>query len=164
VIVWTKTSLFPGLIQCLRKECVIITDQKNQKWGDTKFFLFHDEVLNLYVELICLLLINLQWQFGYRSCFIRNHLQVYIRLVLGYAYIWDSWDFLEDSSAYTATALLYYLVGLLGSSSAATAPCHFMHLLPRYIIVNLVEWPPFMRVSFIKLEEFWFTFYKICYY
>ncbi|KAJ6894328.1 MLO-like protein 11 isoform X2 [Populus alba x Populus x berolinensis] len=27
------------------------------------------------------------WQFGYRSCFIRNHLQVYIRLVLGYAYI-----------------------------------------------------------------------------
>ncbi|XP_061983188.1 MLO-like protein 11 isoform X1 [Populus nigra] len=25
------------------------------------------------------------WQFGYRSCFIRNHLQVYIRLVLGFA-------------------------------------------------------------------------------
>ncbi|XP_011029455.1 PREDICTED: MLO-like protein 11 isoform X2 [Populus euphratica] len=25
------------------------------------------------------------WQFGFRSCFIRNHLQVYIRLVLGFA-------------------------------------------------------------------------------
>ncbi|KAJ6770439.1 MLO-LIKE PROTEIN 1 [Salix purpurea] len=25
------------------------------------------------------------WQFGYRSCFIRNHLLVYIRLVLGFA-------------------------------------------------------------------------------
>ena len=79
----------------------------------------------------CFLLINLQWQFGYRSCFIRNHLLVYIRLVLGYAYIWDSWDFLEDSSAFTATALLYYLAGLLGSSFAVTAPCHYMHSLLR---------------------------------
>ncbi|KAJ6332931.1 hypothetical protein OIU77_008895 [Salix suchowensis] len=27
------------------------------------------------------------WQFGYKSCFIRSHFLVYIRLVLGYAYI-----------------------------------------------------------------------------
>lgn len=27
----------------------------------------------------------LQWQFGYDSCFIKNHLLVYCRLILGYA-------------------------------------------------------------------------------
>jgi len=68
-----------------------IADQRNHKWGNTKiFFSLLNEILNLYIELICLLLIDLQWQFGYKSCFIRNHWLVYTRLVLGYAYIWDS--------------------------------------------------------------------------
>ncbi|KAK8643830.1 hypothetical protein V6N13_013107 [Hibiscus sabdariffa] len=31
------------------------------------------------------LLISLQWQFGYNSCFIQNHTLVYIRLILGFA-------------------------------------------------------------------------------
>ncbi|KAL3576673.1 hypothetical protein D5086_021956 [Populus alba] len=50
------------------------------------------------------------WQFGYRSCFIRNHLQVYIRLVLGF-----SGQFLCSYS----TLPLYALVTQMGTNYKA---------------------------------------------
>ncbi|KAJ6886876.1 MLO-like protein 11 isoform X4 [Populus alba x Populus x berolinensis] len=62
----------------------------------------------LFLKLIHFILF--QWQFGYRSCFIRNHLQVYIRLVLGF-----SGQFLCSYS----TLPLYALVTQMGTNYKA---------------------------------------------
>lgn len=81
----------------------------------------------------------LQWQFGYNSCFIRNHLLVYLRLILGYAeikiasvFLFSLYlDFKKNSYIQPLSFLVFNLVDLPDSFFAATAPCHFTHSLHR---------------------------------
>lgn len=70
------------------------------------------------MEVINEFCLKLQWQFGYNSCFIKDHFLVYVRLILGYAIFFflngvhDSDDCtLVDKDTLTLQLLLPRFVG-----------------------------------------------------
>ncbi|GFZ02121.1 seven transmembrane MLO family protein [Actinidia rufa] len=79
-----------------------------------------------------------QWQFGYSSCFIRNHMLVYLRLILGFA-----GQFLCSYS----TLPLYALVTQMGTNYKAA-------LIPQRIRETIHGWKKAARRRKKKAQHF----------